>query len=100
MIKSDNKMQSVNSFDLSQQSAVQYPAEFHFRVICDAQAAVEDSIAAVATQYQVSGCLQRSNSSSAGRFQAYGISVVFKKHDEMVNFDSQIKAIPGVRMLL
>jgi putative lipoic acid-binding regulatory protein len=77
-----------------------YPAEFHFRVICDSAIDVTGQIVAVASNYQISRKLNESNSSRSGRYRSYSISVIFEDRTQMMAFDETVKAIPGVRMLL
>ena len=79
---------------------VEYPAEFHFRVVCDAKADVKADICSAAAAHMITGQLKESNNSSSGRFISYSISVLFEEREGMVRFDETVKAIPGVRMLL
>ncbi len=79
---------------------IEYPAEFHFRVICDATADITADICSVAAAHKITSELKDSNRSSSGKFRSYSLSVIFKKRVEMVRFDETVKAIPGVRMLL
>lgn len=57
-------------------------------------------IRVIAEQYTVSQQLAVSNASASGKYQTYSISVIFASRQAMVEFDEQIKALPGVRMLL
>ncbi|MFO7938054.1 MAG: DUF493 family protein [Kiritimatiellia bacterium] len=79
---------------------VDYPAEFHFRVICYADADVSDDITAAASCYRISRSLQASNSSRSGKYRSYSISVIFEDRGQMMLFDETVKAISGVRLLL
>ncbi len=82
------------------QTRLEYPAEFHFSVICDAGTDLSGSIARVASAYTVTRELAESQSSRAGRYRSFSISVVFDESAQMVRFDREIKALSGVRMLL
>ena len=79
---------------------LEYPAEFHFRVICDSTADISTEIQSAAAVHKITGKLKESNSSRSGKFRSYSISVFFEKQDGMMRFDKSVKAIPGVRMLL
>jgi putative lipoic acid-binding regulatory protein len=93
-------MTMMNTLAGESQRMLAYPAEFHFRVICDAAAETADAIACVASEYTVTGELAESQNSRSGKYRSFSISVVFEKTEEMERFDRQIKALPGVRMLL
>ena len=79
---------------------VDYPAEFHFRIICNSNADVIGAINAVACGYTVTKKLDASNTSASGNFCSYSISVIFASRLEMIRFDTDIKAVPGVRVLI
>ena len=79
---------------------VEYPAEFHFRVICDSTVDISTEIQSAAAAHKITGKLKESNSSRSGKFRSYSISVFFEKQAGMVRFDESVKAIPGVHMLL
>ena len=79
---------------------MKYPAEFHFRVICDATVDISADIRSAAAFHKITGELEESNCSRSGKFRSYSISVFFEKQNGMVRFDEAVKAIPGVRMLL
>lgn len=79
---------------------MEYPAEFHFRVICDAKVDVKADICSAAAAHKITRELKESNSSSSGKFRSYSISVLFEERDGMILFDETVKSFPGVRMLL
>jgi putative lipoic acid-binding regulatory protein len=79
---------------------VSYPAEFHFRVIVETQASAEAALSATLAAFQVTVPLTSSQASSGGRYQAYSVSVMMQTRDELHAFDTAIKKVPGVRMLL
>jgi len=79
---------------------LEYPAEFHFRIICDATTNLAESIQVVTCTRKVTNKLRSTNNSSSGRFCSFSISIFFDDHQDMINFDSEIKSLPGVRMLL
>ena len=77
-----------------------YPAEFHFRIIVEAAVSAEDALRKVLSAYKVTAPLAVSKASSAGRYQAYCVSVEIQSHAELSTFDTAVKSVPGVRMLL
>ena len=79
---------------------LQYPAEFHFRVICDTTVDITADIYSALADHTVTEELKESKSSRSGKFRSYSISMIFEERDGMVRFDETVKAIPGVRMLL
>ncbi len=81
-------------------AVVDYPAEFHLRIICDSSENVVTLIKTVAEGYTVTQRLAASKCSVSGKYHSYGISIIFSSRSEMIGFDSAIKALPGVRMLL
>ena len=84
--------------DTSEQ--MKYPAEFHFRVICEAAFDISGDIHAAAAGHKITRSFAESNNSRSGKYRSFSISVVFKERAEMVRFDQAVKAIPGVRILL
>lgn len=95
--------QASNPLEHSQQTAnreVVYPAEFHFRIIVEAQLAVKSRLGSVVAGYSVTSPLTSSRQSSAGRYQAYSLSVLIKSREELNALDAAIKQVPGVRMVL
>ena len=84
----------------NQSDILEYPAEFHFRVICDAAVDVCGDIVEAASRYRITRALCESNSSRSGKYRSYSISVVFDDRTQMTLFDETVKAIAGVRMLL
>jgi len=89
----------INAPDFQPEN-LEYPVEFHFRIICDCGVDVVDSINKIACQYSVTQNLNSSNFSSSRKYHSYSISVIFGSRPEMLIFDRDIKALPGVRMLL
>ena len=87
----------INAPDFSE---VQYPAEFHFGIICESNADVIEAINVIANEYTITQKLTSSNTSVSGKYQSYSISIIFDSRTEMIRFDAGIKAVPGVRMLL
>ncbi len=84
----------------SAQQEVAYPAEFHFRIIVEAQSSAEDALKALLAVYRVTVPLASSQASATGRYQAFSVSVTMRSRDEMHAFDAAVKQVPGVRMLL
>ena len=83
-----------------QDQTVAYPAEFHFRIITEANVAVEDTLGAMLAAYRVTAPLTGSRASSAGRYHAYSVSVEMQSQAELHAFDGALKQVPGVRMVL
>jgi len=79
---------------------LEYPAQFHFRVITDSETSIEPALADALGVYQVTSPLVRSRVSPGGRYTAYSVSIIMQSREEMEVFDATIKKIPGVRMLL
>ncbi len=77
-----------------------YPAEFHFRIITETEAGAEALLKEVLSAYRVTAPLAASRSSSAGRYQAYGVSVELRDRAEHAAFDAALKRVPGVRFVL
>ena len=92
-------MIEINDSD-SPVEEMQYPAEFHFRVICDATVDIITDMHFAVADHTVTGDLKESKSSRSGKFRSYSISVLFEERAGMVRFDETVKAIPCVRMLL
>ena len=89
----------INAPD-SQPASVEYPAEFHFRIICDFGTDLIESIKKIASGYTVTDDLCSASRSSSGKYSSYSISIVFESRDQMICFDTEVKSISGVRMLL
>ena len=89
----------INAPDM-QSTEVEYPAEFHFRIICDSTADMIEPINAITGRYTITQKLDSSKTSTSGKYQSFSVSIIFKCRLDMINFDMDIKALPGVRMLL
>ncbi|MDA3927249.1 MAG: DUF493 family protein [Kiritimatiellae bacterium] len=83
-----------------QPEQVEYPAEFHFRIICDSSADLIDSINMIACKYTVTQDLNASKTSTSGKYLSYSISIIFDSRPQMISFDMEMKSLPGLRMLL
>lgn len=83
-----------------QEQAVAYPAVFHFRIIMDAAAADAAALSVLLADYRVTVPLEASRASSAGRYQAFSVSVEIQTQAELHTFDAAVKRVPGVRMVL
>ncbi|MCL1920979.1 MAG: DUF493 domain-containing protein [Kiritimatiellaeota bacterium] len=79
---------------------LEYPAQFHFRVITDAVEGMETTLAEAVGTYEVTLPLARARASAGGRYTAYAVSILMRNREEMETFDATIRKIPGVRMLL
>ena len=79
---------------------VEYPAIFHFRVIVEPGAFNRTELDAALAAYKVTAPLAVSRASSAGRYQAYSVSVEIQSQEALHVFDAALKQVPGVRMVL
>ncbi len=77
-----------------------YPAEYHMRVIVEAASDAEGALCAVVSAFRVTAPLRPSNTSSGGRYRAFGVSVAFNDRTEHEAFDAAVKRVSGVRMIL
>ena len=77
-----------------------YPAEFHFRIIVDAQMEGECLLGPAVAGFKVTAPLTTSRQSATGRYLAYSLSVRIESREELNTFEAAIKRVPGVRMLL
>ncbi|MDD4018552.1 MAG: DUF493 family protein [Kiritimatiellae bacterium] len=77
-----------------------YPAEFHFRILAEAESAAEAALGAAVAPYRVTAPLAFSRGSSGGRYRAYSVSVQIENREELLAFDAAVKRVPGVRMVL
>ena len=84
----------------AQSGELEYPAEFHFRIIVEAATEAAAALGAVLAPYSVTAPLAASRASSAGRYEAYCVSVLIRSPGELQDFDAAVKRVPGVRMLL
>lgn len=77
-----------------------YPAEFHFRIIVDAQRADEAALGSALTEYSVTAPLAVSRHSSGGHYLAFSLSVSIANREELDALHATLKKVPGVRMVL
>jgi putative lipoic acid-binding regulatory protein len=77
-----------------------YPSEFPFRIIAEAAAGAEAALRGALAEYCVTEPLAASQASSAGRYQAYSVTVQLRSRDEHQAFDAALKQVPGVRLVL
>ncbi len=82
------------------QGEVEYPALFHFRIITDTQAQAEQAILEALKPFDVTAPLVAARASSAGRYTAFAVSIMMQSRTKMEAFDTVIKKVPGVRMVL
>lgn len=79
---------------------VVYPAIFHFRIIVDTAAQAEQALLDALKSFQVVDPLVPARASSAGHYTAFAVSITMQSRAEMETFDTIIKKVPGVRMVL
>ncbi len=77
-----------------------YPAEFHFRILTEAESAAEAALGAALAPYRVTVPLAFSRGSSGGRYRAYSVSVQIVSREELQALEAAVKRVPGVRMVL
>lgn len=78
-----------------------YPAEFHFRIIVEAQGSDVVALREALSTYRVTAPLAPSRvSSGSGRYQSYSVSIELRSRTEMVAFDANMRRVPGVRMIV
>lgn len=82
------------------QGEINYPALFHFRIIVDTEAQTEPALLHALKSFQVTDPLVPARASSAGRYTAFAVSITMQNRTEMETFDTIIKQVPGVRMVL
>jgi putative lipoic acid-binding regulatory protein len=79
---------------------LEYPACFHFRIITETQAQAEPALLQAVQPFHVLEPLVPAQASSSGRYTAFSVSVLMQSRAEMESFDSILKQVPGVRMVL
>ncbi len=78
-----------------------YPAEFHFRIIVEAQVSSDEALRGAIAAYRVTTPLAPSRvSSGADRYKSYSVSIELRSRSEMVAFDEGVRRVPGVRMII
>ena len=77
-----------------------YPAVHNFRVITDAAVATEAAIMEALEAYEVVTPLARGRTSSGGKYLVFEVSLRLSSRAEHVAFDSAIRGLEGVRILL
>ena len=77
-----------------------YPAEVHFRIVVERDFAGADALRRVLAAYEVTSPLAAGAVSAAGRYCAWRVSVRLKGRGEMARIDRELRAVPGVRLLL
>lgn len=96
-------LQESNPFaqgPLAARAEVAYPAEFHFRIIAEAQGTDTGELGRVLSRYDVTAALTPSRQSAAGRYAAYSLSVRLASREELGALDSALRSVPGVRLVL
>ncbi|MDR2849219.1 MAG: DUF493 domain-containing protein [Verrucomicrobiota bacterium] len=96
-------LKETNRFDrapAADRREVTYPARVHFRVVAEPEAFSEAALRGLLAGYRVVEPLAKSQASSSGRYQAYGVSLDVRDAAELHAFDAAVKQVPGVRMLL
>ena len=79
---------------------VEYPAVFPMRVIVEMELFDAEAMAELLGRYKVVSPWEKSQASSSGRYQAFGVSVEVSSFGELAGIDAEVKAVRGVRMLL
>jgi putative lipoic acid-binding regulatory protein len=79
---------------------VNFPIEWQFRIICDSQVDIADSLIAVLKEFGVNQLPKAANKSSGGKYISYGVKVLFHDKATMDLMASQLGRVDGVKMVL
>lgn len=79
---------------------MKFPVVAHHRVIINAASRDDATVQALFKSFDLVEPIAVGNSSSGGKYLSYGISVRFEDPDTMARFDSVLKQIPGLKMVL
>ncbi len=81
-------------------TALNYPAVFHHRIIVESGRCGADELNAVLAAFKVVEPLAESNRSASGGYCGYSVAIEMRDQAELHAFDKAVKEIPGVRMVL
>lgn len=79
---------------------VEFPVEVHFRVVCDADAAVANSVRAAAADLGVLDLLEEGNRSKTGKYRSFQLSLMVETNERMREIDTAFRRVEGVKMVL
>lgn len=79
---------------------IQFPVKWQFRIICDSQIDVGDSLIAVLNKFGISDLPKTANKSSGGKYLSYSVDVLFHDKDTMDFMARELSAVNGVKMVL
>ena len=77
-----------------------FPAECHFKVIARDEDGVAESLHRALLSLQVEAPLSAGNSSAAGTYITYNLSLLIETHARMLEIDAALRAVDGVKMVL
>ena len=77
-----------------------YPAEFHFRIIANAQSAPEDGIRSFLADYDVTSPLESSQLSKGEKYRSFAVSVRVSSREEHDTLDKGLRLQDGVKIVL
>ena len=80
--------------------AMIYPAECPFRIIVAGDFGAEDKLSQVLAASEITTALVPGNASAGGKFRSLQVTVRVKNRAELVRLDQELRAVPGVRMVL
>lgn len=95
----DSNMATVDFSKEADESKV-YPAVHHFKVIVDSATFQESTLHAELANHDVRKPLARGRASSGGKYTTYEVSIHFVDRASHHRFDTAVKAIAGVKILL
>ena len=77
-----------------------YPGLHHFRVIVEAGNVPWDALHSLLAPREVTAPLTAGNRSGSGKYLSLQVSILVRSRDELEQIHAEIRAVPGVRMLL
>ena len=79
---------------------IEFPVDWQFRIICDSNADITDSLIAVLNEFGISELPKTANKSSGGKYLSYSVNATFHDKATMDFMSSKLSAIVGVKMVL
>jgi putative lipoic acid-binding regulatory protein len=79
---------------------IKFPVEWQYRIICDSKVDVTDDLVGVLKSFGVDKLPKAANTSKGGKYQSYGVTVLFHDKETMHLMAAQIGKVNGVKMVL
>ncbi|MCH2208058.1 MAG: DUF493 domain-containing protein [Lentisphaerales bacterium] len=79
---------------------IAFPVEWNFRIICDASIDVSDELIKVLKSFGVNELPKAANTSKGGKYQSYGVKVLFHEKQTMDLMAVELGKVNGVKMVL